>query len=403
MVYFRKNNTYTYYATPAIHEYLNVADDGEVAELDLNDGSPRPVVPVHLATDAPVMEGTLYDEDRYNYPLSYVMGSAPRLEATFGASACSASGAVLRAGYPVTGIDIRAQALIGGVLVSTSGPIEPGESAIFDLPPLPSHVDREELVIEWRWQHKASADSVWLNVPGATAIPHRFYMLLGQPNFKANASGTQYAGPWVEVAEYLASWNDALGLDPTDALSFTELHVKGFFGQNGGIPTAIEGVIYDAYPLGGDGGATHYFMFGPWNMDLSALLNFHAKGVYVNCSDNMGATTTMLAMMGVDGMRPVRLGFMALKAIWGIGAPGYTTNLWGGGNHSFSYHHIVTDDDAITVSDSCMQLDEDGDPDHVPGIPGWNHHRLWAGVGGYDDLAASNNVTKTLESLPGLR
>jgi hypothetical protein len=39
----------------------------------------------------------------------------------------------------------------------------------------------------------------------------------------------------------------------------------------------------------------------------------------------------------------------------------------------------------------------------VPGIPGWNHHRLWAGVGGYDDLAASNNVTKTLENLPGLK
>jgi hypothetical protein len=116
----------------------------------------------------------------------------------------------------------------------------------------------------------------------------------------------------------------------------------------------------------------------------------------------MGATTTMLAMMGVDGMRPVRLGGMTLKAIWGIGAPDYTTSLWGG-SHGFSYHHIVTDDGAVTVSDTCMQLDEDGDPGSTPGIPGWNHHRVWDGPGGYDDLSSYNHTSRTLEDLPGVQ
>jgi hypothetical protein len=139
-------------------------------------------------------------------------------------------------------------------------------------------------------------------------------------------------------------------------------------------------------------------------MNLSALFDGHANGVYVNCTDNMGATTTMLAMMGVDNLRPVRLGPMTLKAIWGIGAPAYTTDLWGPGSHSFSYHHIVTDDDGVTVSDTCMQLDEDGSPGSTPGTPGWNHHRIWMQAGvGYNNLSSYNNTSTNLESLPGLK
>jgi hypothetical protein len=402
MVYFRKGGAYAYYATPAIHEYLDVADAGEVADLDLNDGSPRPVVAVHTPTDSPPMEGSNYEDDQYNFPISYVMGSTPRLELTFGATACSSSGTQIGAGYPVAGQDIRVQAWIAGFPIASSGPIQAGGTATVDLRRLMPRVGRQEMNIEWRWQSAPEGSSDWSDIPGATTISHRFYTLLGSPNFKANASGTQYTGPWVEVCEYLASWFDVLGLPSGDQMELTELFVKGFFGQNGGLPTAIEGVMYDCYPLGGDGGATHYFMFGAWNMDLSSLLNQHAKGVYVNCSDNMGAATTMLAMLGADGMRSVRLGGMILRAIWGIGAPGYTLNLWGSG-HSFSYHHIISDDGAVTVSDTCMQLDEDGDPDTLPGVPGWNAHRLWDGPGGYEDLSAHNNVTKVLEDLPGLK
>jgi hypothetical protein len=49
-----------------------------------------------------------------------------------------------------------------------------------------------------------------------------------------------------------------------------------------------------------------------------------------------------------------------------------------------------------------MQLDEDGTPGSIPGIPGWNVDRLWAGIGGYNDLSSYNDVTKTLQALPGL-
>jgi hypothetical protein len=399
MVYFRKGTAYAFYATPAIGEFASRAAPGEVSDLDLDDGEPRPVPAVHTDTAAPVLEDGNFATASHNYPLAYVMAASPRLELTFGTGATSAEGAPLGVGYPLPDVELRVLCDQGAV----AGPdtVVPGGTALVDLPPLAAEVGRQELEMTLRFEARLAGETEWNEIPGSLTIPLRIYTLLGSPRFKSGATGLAYAGPWVEVAEYVASWKGTLGFACADQHGLTEVFVKGFFGQNGGIPTAIEGVVYDAFPLGGDGGATHYLM-PDGNMSLSRLLHSHALGRFVNCTDNMAATTTMLSMLGATGMRPVRLGNMTLRAIWGIGSPGYTLDLWGG-SHSFSYHHIVTDDDAVTVSDTCMQLDEDGNPLALPGTPGWNVHRPWLGVGGYKDLAASNNVTKSLESLPGLR
>lgn len=402
MVYFKKNTLDgQFYATPAIHEYFNTGDPGDVSDLDLNDGSPRDEVGIHVATDEPVMDGSDYEVERYNYPVAYLTGSTPRIQATFGTSGTTAGGASMAANYPVAGYDLRAVASyqIGGS--STSGVITPGGDAIFDGPTLPADAGRYPIVVTWTWQYAATGSGTWSDVAGSSMTRHRVYTLIDEPNFKIGASGTQYTGPWVEIADKFATWKQALGTDTSTSDGVVETFVKGYFGQTGGIPTAIEGVVYDAYPLGGDGGATHYYQSFQDNMDYSALLNNKAKGQYVNCTDNMGGTTTGLAMLGVDGMRPVRLGAMTLKAIWGIGSPDYTVTLWGS-SHSFSYHHICTRTDGVTVIDTCMNLDEDGAPGTLPGLPGWNIDRPWAGIGGYDDLSAYNTVTTSLEQLPGL-
>lgn len=400
MVYFMKGTSYAFYATPAIHEYLNLARAGETSDLDLDDGEPRPAAAVHAHVAEPALDAGNYELATHNYPLAYVRGARPRLELTFGNGATAANGAPMGVGYPVPGCEIRVVCL-DGAAVPGSDRVRPGDVALLELEPLPDAVQRTERTLTLRFQSR-EAGAAWQDVPGELTIPLRFYTLLGPPQWKAGATGTQYSGPWVEVADYVSSWKDVLGLGTSDQLGLTEVHVKGFFGQNGGIPTAIEGVVYDAYPLGGDGGATHYHSFSTWNMNLARLLNAHASGKYVNCSDNMGATTTMLSMMGATNVRPVRLGTMNLRAIWGIGAPDYTLNLWGG-SHAFSYHHIVTDEDAVTVSDSCMQLDEDGNPSALPGMPGWNVRRPWAGTNGYMALAATNTVSKNLENLPGVQ
>ena len=403
MVYFRKGSTYAFYATPAIHEYANLAPAGEISDLDQDSGEPRPVVAVHTDTDSPVLNGTNYEAATYNYPLAYTMGAAPVLEFTFGSGGTAADGSAMGTGYPVPGLDLRCVLTMQGAIVA-SGPISPGGTATLSLPNLPSDVRRTDEVVGVSWQYAPTGTSEWSDVPGERSIPLRFYTLLGPPVWAAGAPNeTRYAGPWVEVAEYVSTWKDVLAMPTYGQRKLTALFVRGFFGQNGGLSEPIEELLYDCPPLGGDGGNTHYFNWTKWEMDLSRLLNNHAKGVYVNCTDTMGATTTMLSMMGSTGVRPVRLGSMSLKAIWGIGAPEYTTDLWGNGKHGFSYHHIVTDANGLTVSDTCMQLDEDGSPGNTPGVPGWNSHRNWKdATTGYNVLSCYNNAKKTLEALPGI-
>ncbi len=404
MVYFRKSTTYAFYATPAIHEYLSVKDTGEVSDLDLNDGSPRPAVPVHTATHEPVMEGANYDDDEYNYPLCYLVNTQPVLELTFGAEGTSAlTAAPVPAGYPVSGYEIRVQGEDSeGAWTGTTTSITPGGTALLTGPALPSEAMRTDVGVTWRWQYRATGAAEWLDVSGSFTTAHRFYTIVNAPQFASGASGTQYSGPWVEVAEYLNSWRIGLVKRAVDQATTNQVMVLGIFGQQGGLPTAIEGVMYDCPIVGGDGGATHYYSFGTVTMDLSALLNAHAKGKYVNCSDCAGLSSSMIAMLGVVNVKMVMLGYMNLKAIWGIGCPGYTLNLWGG-SHAFSYHHIITRDNATHVSDACMWVDEDGSPTTLPGTPGYNHDRLWTGTSGYMYLAASNNVTKTVEVLPKLK
>jgi len=222
------------------------------------------------------------------------------------------------------------------------------------------------------------------------------------PFWAAGASGTQYSGPWVEVAEYFYSWQTAIGITPTSSDQVVEVFVKGFFGQNAGIPTAIEGVEYDCPANGGDGGATHYYVWDRY-VNLSKLLNKHDLGKFVNCSDCASLSSTMLGMLGTHGVQMNYLGSMTLRAIWGIGCVDYTLDLWnngGGKGHGFSYHHIITRDAGVHISDACLCVDEDGDPNTLPGTPGWNNDRLWDN---YESLLAHGNVSWTLDILPKIK
>ncbi|MFH0945730.1 MAG: hypothetical protein V2A76_11075 [Planctomycetota bacterium] len=401
MVYFMKGTSYIFYTTPAIHEYLSVKDTGEVSDLDLNSGEPRTAAGLHTATAQPAMEGANYEDDRYNYPLCYLMGRQPVFEVTYGAQGTSsASGGAVSANFPVAGFEIRPQAQDGaGSWTTTATSISPGGTATFTGPALPANATRLERLVEWTWQYRAAGDVTWTDLPGSFTTQHRFYTLIGAPQWRTGASGTQYSGPWVEVADYVYTWKDQLGIAVVDQATVVEAIFKGFIGQHPSLTASIEGVIYDCYPMGGDGGATHYFQFSGTNMRLSKLLNNHALGVYVNCSDCSAAASAITAMMGVQNVKMLYLGTMNLKAIWGIGCPDYTLNLWGSG-HGFSYHHIVTRFNGDPVCDACMALDVDGSPSTLPGTPGWNCDRPWTGTLGYDFLSSSNAVSRTVETLP---
>ena len=403
-VYFMKNKKYAFYATPATGEYLSKAEKGEISDLDLDDGSPRPAPPVHTVTDEPLLElaaggsGYIYENDWHNYPLCYLAGASPQFTLTFGANCTLADGTRGGCNYPVTGFEIRCVAGDdAGDWQTAATSIAPGGTQTLTGPALPALATRTERAVTWRFEYRAEGSSKWKRIPGSFATTHRIYTLLDRPYWATGASGTQYSGPWVEVLEYLHTFAGALGVTCDSPERVVEAFIKGYFGQNGSLTTAIEDVHYDCPSEGGDGGATHYFDWSRWVSQLSRLLNAHANGKFVNCTDCASSTSVMLSMLGVGGYKMDHLGSMSLRAIWGIGTDDYTLNLWGGGNHGFSYHHIITRDDGVTISDACLWVDEDGSPDNLPGTPGYNHDRNWDN---YEALLAKGNVSWYTEKLP---
>jgi hypothetical protein len=406
MVWFRRGTmpgTF-FHAAPALREYLNVAGTGELADLDRNDGSPRPSVPVHVGTASPAMEGTSYEDDAHNYPVCYLGGVAPRFEVRFGATAIGANGLPLGAKYPIPGVLLRCRAdSTIGAWTSTNVSIAPGQSFVFVGPTLPAGFDRRDVRVEWSFDSTTDGGLSWARIPGRIATTHRIYTVPGVPRF-GSSFGPQHNGPWVEVADYAYTWKHALGIETSTPAGLTEVVVKGFGGQIGPLANAIEGVRYDTSVLGGDGGASHYYD-GAHAVALSRLLDNHANGVFVNCSDCAAATSAMLAMLGVQQVQMQRLGAMTLRAIRGIGAPGYTLSLWGPGfQHSFSYHHVVTRTAGTTVCDACLWVDEDGNPNALPGAPGYNVDRPWSGSAtSYQSLLAWNALGSSLEPLPVLQ
>ena len=406
MVYFKRGTTAGtfFYATPVLREYLNVADTGQISDLDGNDGMPRPSVPVHTATASPRMEGTLYEDDSYNYPLCYRAGVSPRFEVRFGATGTSASGLLVGAKYPVPGVLLRCR------LDSSLGPwtsnhltLAPNVPEVFTGPPLPNRFGRTDANLEWSFQCSTDGGLHWQHMAGVVRTQHRFFTVLGVPRF-GGASGVQYSGPWVEVAEYAHAWQQALGTNVSTPEGMTEVVVKGFGGQLPGIPTAIENVRYDTNILGGDGGASHYYDWSH-SVQLSRLLDTHQNGWFVNCSDCASSTAALLGMLGIQSVQMNRLGNMSLRAIRGIGAPSYTLALWGGTYaHGFSYHHVVTRTAGTTICDACLWVDEDGNPNALPGLPGFNVDRPWGGSPtSYQSLLAWAPISYQLEALPTLQ
>ncbi len=405
-VYFRKNGAYAFYATPATGEYVSKAEIGDVSDLDLDDGAPRPPPAVHEKVDEPALEfppsgPAIYEDDSFNYPLCYLAGAAPRFTVTFGASCTLDNGFPSGCNYPVAGFEIRAVASDeAGAWTTTATSIAPGSTQTLDGPALTLLATKSERHVDWSFEQRAVGAATWSAIPGKFTTTHRIFTILDQPYWATGASGTQYAGPWVEVLDDLDRFATALGVTCDSSDRVVEAFIKGYFGQNGSLTTAIEDVHYDCPSEGGDGGATHYFDWGGWRSRLTRLLNAHANGKFVNCTDCAGSTSAMLSMLGVSGYQMDHLGSMTLNAIWGIGTADYTLDLWsngGGAGHGFSYHHIITRDGGTTISDACLWVDEDGNPAALPGTPGYNNDRDW---NNYESMLATGNVTWYTEPLP---
>ncbi len=399
-VYFRKNGSYTFYATPATGEWLSRAETGDLSNLDRNDGTPRPAPAIHTTTDEPALEfasggGAIYENDWHNYPLCYRAGAVPQFTVKFGSNCVRNDGTVGACKFPVAGYDLRIVGVDGqGAWTTTATTIAPNGTATLIGGAVSSNATRVDRTIAWSYEYRPTGATTWTEVPGRFVTQHRIYTILDQPYWATGGTGTQYSGPWVEVLDYLHTWQREFNLTMDSNDKVTEALIKGYFGQQGSLLTAIEDVHYDCPSEGGDGGATHYG--GTGTVHLSKLLNSHDLGQFVNCTDCATTTSVMLSMLGVPNMKLFHLGSMTLRAIWGIGCDDYTLDVWGG-SHGFSYHHIITDDAGLTVSDACLCVDEDGTPDKLPGTPGYNVLRDWSN---YEALLAKGTISTYTEKLP---
>lgn len=404
MVYFKRGTIAgtAFFATPAIGEYRNIADIGDLADLDRNDGTPRESVPVHTATASPPLEGTAYEDDRFNFPVCYRAGVQPLFAARFGTTAIATNGTAVPAGYPVPGVQLRCVATSDrGAWEAYATGIAPSGIGAFLGPALPLAAGAHDFAVFWSFQWSADGGASWFPVPGRIRTDHRVYTVLGVPRFGSTV-GVQHSGPWVEVMANLETWRQALGVDTSTAAGVAEVLTKGFGGQVPGVPLPIENVRYDTVILGGDGGASHYYISGH-AVRLSYLLDNARSGLFVNCSDCASSLSAMMGMAGLQSVNMQRLGPMTLLAIRGIGAPSYTLALWGT-SHGFSYHHVVTRASGASVCDSCLWVDEDGAPNALPGLPGFNCDRPWSGSPtSYQSLLATNPITYTIEALPQLQ
>jgi len=402
MVYFKRGTSVNFYATPAMGEYRNVADTGQLADLDNNDGSPRSSVPVHNGTASPPMEGAVYDDDRFNFPLCFRVASRPMFGVRLGGTAIAANGQAVAANFPVAGVRLRGVATSDlGPWVSYATDLTPGTQRWHAGPTLPADVRATALRMFWSFESSVDDGTTWQRVPGRIVTDHRIYTVLGTPRF-GSTSGVQHSGPWVEAMAKLEAWRQALGVDTSTEAGVAEVLTKGFGGQVPGVPLPIENVRYDTNILGGDGGASHYYT-GSHSIALARLFDNAANGLFVNCSDCASALSAMMGMAGLQGVQMDRLGPMTLRAIRGIGAPNYTLALWGTA-HGFSYHHVVTRSAGTTICDACLWVDEDGAPMALPGTPGFNCDRPWSGSPtSYQSLVATSSITFVLENLPTLQ
>ncbi len=408
-VYYKKAGLTRFYATPASSEWINRAPTGEISDLDNDDGTPRALPTTWPKVDEPKIYQSSggvwkYDTTSHDYPLCYLAGAQPQFTITFGATCTYQSGAQAGVNYPVAGFDLRCIAIdeAGAWTSQNNVNFAPGAKVTFLGPALSTDAIRNDRHVHWSWQYRRTGAAGWLTIPGTFTTEHQIHGIINAPFWASGASGTQYSGPWVEVLDDMHTWKGQFGIATATDAGVVELLIKGFNGQ----PTldhAIENVCYDCPGNGGDGGATHYFDFGTGSMKLSALLDGHANGKFVNCSDCAGGTSSMLEMLGIQNVQMELLGSMTLRAIWGIGCPDYTLDLWGNGGgagHAFSYHHIITRDGGTDISDACLWVDEDGHPNSLPGTPGFNNDRDW---NGYEALLAKNTVTWSLDVTPKIQ
>lgn len=338
-----------------------------VSDLDLDDGSPRPAIPVWGDPAVPPWGDADPGAVDVNVPAGVVAGAAAHLTVTPGAVAINA-----RTRTPTPAIPEGAPALrvrVGDVTAAW----EPGVS--LDIPLSDDGLGRSDVPLPWRWEVVAEDDGS-TPVPGSVTTTHRIYRTAGPSQLRDGAAiGAAPPVPWVATLEELAPVVEGLPADPAAVLDALRDHLH----EN-------PWVIYDPNDSDYSGYQGQYIY---WEYTWSELTEWldRDSGVRLYCH-SMSCLLSVLA--GSQGV-------YAPQQVLGVG---FYTNLTRAAgttdwlHWSFNSHSVVSPDDGATIWDASIDLDGDDDPSSMPvepvspkGMPGDEY--LWRLT--YDDISIVNS------------
>jgi len=322
-------------------------DDGETGSsaLELADGSPRPIPTPWESTTTPPTEGSSVENDIYNLPTAWVVGSRIDYDVRLTSDLAGVDG-----GGSPTVMEVRVVPPAG---LSATGDTAFRDGATVRMSGTPVvAVDRYDLVHELGFEARR-AGGEWQPMPGAVSVTLRLYGLVDEPTF---ARTTVPHRPWVDVVDAVTQW------------------VNGASGTQDGVGAAIVRGVYQESGLRYDtrAGASHYSDYGSaWSGGVFEMQAFQERryGSVINCSDAASIVSSYANMIGLDFRYRILTdragdGF-ALNYLQGIGSPMFTYSPFDSGRNYFRYHAIVNSRDVRTW-DATLAVDGDGAPSASP-------------------------------------
>jgi len=367
MMYHIRNTTkYSYYAIPDNQpEWKLGMNSGDVADLDMNDGTARPLPGPWGNLNSPPQDATdpaSVEDDVYNFPVCYKRGSTPKFILTMGTNAASNVSPVAAVGcaYPVATHLIRIVAT--GATPETPGSnegITPGQAVTFVTNgTLPNAVQKGTLSPTFKFEYKAGGS--WHSIPGQIDTSHTVYTIHDQPMLTESATPTAPYLPWVRVVDMVVGWvNGPSTADQITGIITDKVNVS--FGlqydTTSGAPSYMTGTL------------------ASMQMEMSDFIDDYDTASFgrVNCSDCADLVSTFANTVGIDHQYQI-IGYTTGSIPLNYMIPlGWDWLIPFSG--SFSFHAIVTPDSGVRVSDATARLDSDGDagpssgPAHTPLLP----------------------------------
>lgn len=332
---------------PEIPEYLGFVDDGwALADLDLDDGSPRPAVEPWPDAALPPWGEAEQGAVAQNAPAAYVAGTRPAITVTAGARTVSARAGVALEALPAEGPALR---------LVLDGWSEEGAEAIWSAEaeialvadePLAETLGRYPTTLSWRWQ--ASSDEGWVDVPGQQRTTHDLWQLAGPTALRDGVElGFAPALTWVGVLAELEEDLQGLPAEPEVVLD----QVRDHLNQDRWLIYNPSDSAYSSYS-----GPYIYWDY-IWS-DLGIWLD-RAEGIELYCHSLSCLLSVLSGHWGVYAPQQV-LG-VGFNTNYTLAAGTTSWQTW-----SFNSHSVVSPDEGATLWDASIDLDGDGDPGSAP-------------------------------------